>query len=82
MKPGCTQCREYVNSLSGHKQVLSFTSETERLLKFLGHTLRKQGMGNLTLTGRIQVKRDWRDSMPTYLTNFCEWIAEQGEEGC
>lgn len=44
-----------------------------RKLKFLGHIRRKERLGNLTLTGQIEVKKGTRvrqKQYVTYLTNL------------
>ena len=50
----------------------------KRQLKFLGHIMRKEGLENLILTGRIEGGRDRGKQRATYLTGLSEWMTGRG----
>ena len=50
----------------------------KRQLKFLGHIMRKKGLKNLILTGRIEEGRDRGKKRPTYLNGLSEWMTGKG----
>ncbi len=50
----------------------------KRQLKFLGHIMRKEGLENLILTGRIEGKRDKGNQRVTFLAGLSKWMTERG----
>ncbi|MGX9987587.1 reverse transcriptase domain-containing protein [Soonwooa purpurea] len=50
----------------------------KRQLKFLGHVMRKEGLENLILTGRIEGGRDRGKQRTTYLKGLSEWMMGRG----
>ena len=49
----------------------------KRQLKFLGHILRKEGLENLCLAGRIEGRRARRKQRSTYLDSMVSWMKNQ-----
>jgi len=49
----------------------------KRQMQFLGHIMRKDGLENLTITGKIEGKRSRGRQRITYLESLSKWIASQ-----
>ena len=49
-----------------------------RQLRFLGHVIRKDGLENLALTGKIEGKRSRGRKRMLWMTSLNAWIAERG----
>lgn len=49
-----------------------------KMLKFLGHIIRKEGMEKLILTRQIEGKKERRKQCITYLARLSKWMEEQG----
>ena len=52
----------------------------KRLIEFLGHVTRKEGLEELMLTGRVNVKRSRGRQRLTYLESLSKWMTEQVDE--
>ncbi len=50
-------------------------------MEFLGHVMRKGGLENLSLTGRIQGKRARGRQRMTYMESLCKWMNTQLRDG-
>ena len=48
----------------------------KRQLQFLGHVMRKEGLENLTLTGKINGTRSRGRPRLTYLKSLSKWMSE------
>ena len=51
-----------------------------RQLKFLGHLLRKEGLENLSLTGKIEGKRGRGRKRILWMDSLKKWLEEKGIE--
>ena len=49
-----------------------------RQMRFLGHVIRKDGLENLALTGKIEGKRGRGRKRTLWMTILNAWIAERG----
>ena len=47
-------------------------------MRFLGHLMRKDGLENLVLTGKIEGRRSRGRQWPLWMANLNEWIRERG----
>ena len=47
-------------------------------MRFLGHLIRKDGLENLALTGKIEGKRGRGRKRMLWMTSLNAWIAERG----
>ena len=47
-------------------------------MRFLGHLMRKDGLENLALTGKIEGKRSRGRKRSLWMANLNEWIGERG----
>ena len=65
---------------AGSKRNLLKTIRRQQL-KFLGHTMRKEGLENLTLTGQTEGKRSQGWQRLTYFKGLNNWVAEQMKQG-
>ena len=52
--------------------------EITRQMRFLGHVIRKNGLENLALTGKIEGKRGRGRKRTLWMTSLNAWIAERG----
>ena len=65
-------------SLKDGKYRQTFTQTIrKRQLKFLGHVMRKEGLENLVLTGKIEGSRGRGRPRETYMSSLCKWMREQ-----
>lgn len=55
-----------------------YLESRKRQLIFLGHTMRKEGLKNLKLTGYVDVKNDRGKQRINHLTNLCKWMTGHG----
>ena len=51
----------------------------KRKMTFLGHFMRRKGIENLSLTGKVEGKRARGKQRMTYLSNFQDWPTGQME---
>jgi len=51
-----------------------------RQLEFLGHVMRKEGMEDLILNGKIQGTRSRGRPRQTYMESLCNWMENQFPE--
>ena len=51
---------------------------TTRQMRFLGHVIRKDGLENLALTGKIEGRRGRGRKRTLWMTSLNAWIAERG----
>ena len=49
-----------------------------RQMRFLGHVIRKDGLENLALTGKIEGKRGRGKTRMLWMTSLNAWIVERG----
>ena len=49
-----------------------------RQMRFLGHVIRKDGLENLALTGKIEGRRGTGRKQMLWMTSLNAWIAERG----
>ena len=49
-------------------------------LRFLGHVIKKDGLENLALTGKIEEKRGRGRKRTLWMTSLNAWIAERGNQ--
>ena len=52
----------------------------KRQIEFLGHVMRKEGLEELMLTGRVNGKRSRGRQRLTYLESLSKWMTEQVDE--
>ena len=52
-----------------------------RQLRFLGHVIRKEGLEDLALTGKIDGKRSRGRKRISWLAGLNEWVAERSQQG-
>ena len=52
----------------------------KRQIEFLGHVMRKEGLEELMLTGRVNGKRSRERQRLTYLESLSKWMTEQVDE--
>lgn len=50
-----------------------------RMLKFLRHIMKKDGLQNLILTGHIKGRRNREKGRATYIMDVCELLGEQNK---
>lgn len=56
----------------------TYIQNQKRQLRFLRHTIRKDFLENLKLTGHIENKRERGKQQVSYLAYLCEWMGERG----
>ena len=52
----------------------------KRQIEFFGHVMRKEGLEELMLTGRVNGKRSRGRQRLTYLESLSKWMTEQVDE--
>ena len=72
-------CNEDVLSRAQVKSKL-MKDITVRQLNFLGHIIRKDGLKNLAMTGRIEGKRSRDRRRVTWMSSVKGWLQERGEK--
>ena len=60
---------------TGRKLILEIRTKQ---MRFLGHLMRKDGLENLALTGKIEGKRSRGRKWSLWMANLNEWIGERG----
>ena len=60
---------------AGRKLILEIRTKQ---MRFLGHLMRKDGLENLALTGKIEGKRSRGRKWSLWMANLNEWIGERG----
>ena len=60
---------------TGRKLILEIRTKQ---MRFLGHLMRKDGLENLALTGKIEGKRNRGRKWSLWMANLNEWIEERG----
>ena len=71
------ECNEDVLSRAQGKRKL-MNDIRVRQLNFLGHIIRKDGLENLTMTGRIEGKRSGGRRRVTWMSSVKGWLQEKG----
>ena len=51
-------------------------------MTFLGHVMRRKGIENLSLTGKVEGKRARGRQRMTYLNNIKEWTGNEIIQAC
>ena len=60
---------------TGMKLILEIRTKQ---MRFLGHLMKKDGLENLALTGKIEGKRSRGRKWSLWMANLNEWIGERG----
>ena len=60
---------------TGMKLILEIRTKQ---MRFLGHVMRKDGLENLVLTGKIEGKRSRGRQWSLWMANVNKWIGERG----
>ena len=60
---------------TGMKLILEIRTKQ---MRFLGHLMRKDGLENLALTGKLEGKRNKGRKQSLWVANLNEWIGEKG----
>ena len=76
-KPSAAECEQH-RTISFMSHVTKIIDMRTRQLSFLGHVMRKEGLENLALTGRVEGKRGRGRRRQNWMLSLKNWLEEQG----